>query len=305
MSVSTFDEIHNGRDGVDEVSGEQAVRRYTQVFRAVTTSNNDDAATIRLDPRCPRLGQVHPNDPWSWCRRVHPRNESFSKRVWIVTAAYSSERERDEDPINDPIQIEWRTETFNKVVWQDRDGKGIVNSAGDPFDPPVEVDESRIVADIRVNLLAVPAWILTYRDSVNSTPFKIDNVEMPKGVARVARIYVGPWQERNEIFFRAVALALQFRTPLEDDPGKEWHEWTLDQGFRKKTGADGGEPSPGETALRTNITNTGDSESPTAPVLLDGNGQPLVDPTMDNAVFLPFGVYPEKDFTILPGCMSS
>lgn len=309
MSVDTFQEIHSGRDGGEEVTGEKSLRRYTRVFRALTTSNDDDATTILEHPDCPRIGSIHPSDLWAWCRRVRPRNESFSKRVWIVTAAYSSEQEREEEPTNDPIQIEWHTEMYSEAVWKDRDGNGVLNSAGDPFDPPPEADASRITASIRSNEPVVPAWVLTYRGAVNSGLFVIDNVEMPQGVARVARITVGPWQERNTIAFRPVALAIQFRTPLtgkdyldNDRAGREWYLWLLDQGFRKVGKPDVGEPSPGETEMRSNIVNTGDDEPPTAPVLLDGNGQPLVNPTLDNAVFLPFPIYPEKDFTILPGC---
>ncbi|KKM87078.1 hypothetical protein LCGC14_1272490, partial [marine sediment metagenome] len=103
MSVDTFNEIHRGRDGADEFSGQKTVTRYTRVFRATTTSNTDEAVAVKGHSSCPRIGSIYPEDIRAKCRRVRARNESFSKRVWLVTANYSTEFEAEENPLDDPV----------------------------------------------------------------------------------------------------------------------------------------------------------------------------------------------------------
>ena len=49
------------------------------------------------------------------------------------------------------------------------------------------------------------------------------------------------------------------------------------------------------------IINDGDGEEVTTPVLLDGNGAVLANPSPATAVFANYQVYEEKDFTVLPG----
>ena len=130
MAVISFKKIHNGRDGDDDGKA----RRYTEVYRAVTNSNHDTAVTVLA--AAPAFGAVYSGDMAAFCRRRRARNESFSKRVWIVTLAYSTEREIEENPLDDPAIITWDTDPFQKPVVKDRDGKAHLNSAGDPFDPP-------------------------------------------------------------------------------------------------------------------------------------------------------------------------
>jgi hypothetical protein len=297
MVVTSFKEIHDGRDGGGEILRDGSVRRHTRVFRAITDSNTDDDVTVLAS--APALGAIHPTDMAAYLQRRRARNESFSKRVWIVSLGYSTEREREEDPLADPIQIEWSTEQFRTPVWKDINDKGIVNSAGDPFDPPAEKDDSRLTATVRVNLVAVPPWILGYQDAVNESEFTVDGVSIPKGVAKMQSVRVSPWQERNDVRYRAVTMLLHFREPLEgDDAGKEWHLWLLDQGFREKEWQSPG--SPIENAKMQNIGNSGDGQPPSMPVPLNGKGVALEQPTVDNTVFLDFEVYKKKDFSILP-----
>lgn len=282
MSLLSIKEIHNGRDGDDEVSKQKGIRRYTRVYRAVTTSNTDDAKVVLAG--APNLGAVHPNDSRAYCRRRRARNESFSKRVWIVTLAYSTEREMQENPLTDPAEIEWATEQFQRPCEKDKDGNGIVNSAGDPPDPPAQRDDSRVTATISKNLATVPSWILTYRDAVNDDAFQLDGITIPKGIAKIQAVRVSKWQERNDYLFRVVTLTMHFAPTDEED----WPITFLDRGFRERI--DG---------VMYQITNGGDKEEVTAPVKLNGAGRKLEDPP-PCGVFMSYDVYNQMNFSVLP-----
>ena len=71
---------------------------------------------------------------------------------WTVTAEYSSEFTLAENPTNDPATITWGSEQFQRVVVVDKEGDAVVNSAGDPFDPPIMADDSRRVVTVTKNL---------------------------------------------------------------------------------------------------------------------------------------------------------
>ncbi len=301
MSVHTFKEIDDGRGGGEAIVGKQSVRRYTKVFRVVTTDNYDDAAIIMQHPACPRIGHVFPNDPYAWCRRVDPRSAGFGKRLWIVTVAYSSEQEKDEDPSNDPVTVSWGTEHHSEIAIRDIAGKAILNKAGMPFDPPDEKDDSRITATIKVNLALVPTWILSTRDAVNNAAFTLDGKAVPKGCAKVSGVTVSEPQRRNEISYRAVTVTLHIRDELPEagEQDKAWYIWTLNAGFEQVKFI--ANPSLGRSKILDE-----DGDPATAPWPLDDDGRRIRNPTLDNSIYLSFQVYKKINFIgTIPGCTTA
>jgi len=285
MSVLTFKEIHNGRDGDDDGKA----RRYTRVFRATTSSNSDDAAVVLLS--APAYGAVYPADMAARCQRRGARNESFSKRIWIVTCNYSTERELQENPLQDAAEITWETDSGQKPVAKDRDGKAYLNSAGDPFDPPAMMDDSDWVANIQKNVAQVPAWFRTYKDAVNSDAFTLDGLDVEIGEAKLSNIRLGRWEERNDIRYRSLSMSIGIK---EVDVANKKYGWmieTQDAGFHKK--------DPTDATKRVKIT-LADGSEPTAPVLLDGSGAVLANPSLDNAEFVRCNAYNAQPFSILP-----
>lgn len=300
MTVLKADEIHNSRDGGDNITRGTSVRQYTRVFRVVTDDNTDDATDVLDFGDIPDEGTVHNKDSAAWLQRRRARNESFSKKVWLVTLNYSTERELAVDPLNDPIQIAWDTESFQSVVFKDIYGNGILNSAGDLYDPLPEKDDGRWTVSTVKNVAAVPSWLLEYRQAVNNAPFTIDGVTVGTRRGKVQSIGISPAQRRNDISFRVVSMRLQ----LKDE---EWDLDLLDYGFNEKgTGSGGGcggsGCGPGSgcgSGQRKKIYLCG-CEEPTAPVLLDGLGAALCDANVYNAVFRTHRIYNEKDFSVLP-----
>jgi hypothetical protein len=168
----------------------------------------------------------------------------------------------------------------------DINGGAIVNSAGDWFDDPPQMDDSRVTCQIQKNVAAVPSWIIDYRDAINDAPFTVDGVSIGTGIAKCQPPQIGQEQERNSIVFRQLTLTLQFR-----DEG--WPLYILDRGYY--------EIDPDDPANRIKILDEKGLER-TSPALLDGTGYALVNPSPANFYNLTFDIYKQRTFSVLPGC---
>lgn len=306
MAVTAVHELWAGRDG--EWTEDQ--RSYTRVFRVETNDKADHAGVIETYVGIPKVGEPFPADYNARCVSVSPRSESFSPFIWLTTCTYRS-KSADEgsppefDPTDDRAVIRWNTETYQRVChkayWSTTTADdanprptvspttpeiGVVNSAGDPFDPPVMIDDCRFGVSVTKNLSTVPIELLSYVNSINDAEITIDNVDIELRRLKVMSVSVSDWKERNWTDYREVNVAFSVAT-VDHIPQQ------LDQGFRQKVQLTSGE-NEGEYR-RKNITNE-DGSQPNAPVLLNGMGEPLVDPSLDNAVFVELGVYPERDF---------
>jgi len=262
-------------------------RSYTRAWTVVTSSRTDDAYTAGSASGLPVIGNTHPSDANAFCTQLAVTQKS-GWRVWTVTATYSTERELNTNPTSDPAVINWNSEQFQRPAVFDRNGNLIVNSAGDPFDPPLMMDDSRRVVMVQKNLAVVPSWILDYQDAVNSDVFTIDGISVAIGRAKMQAVTVGPVERRSSTVFRTV----NFTIHLQRDG---WALEPLDAGFREFVTTD----SVPEPELK-NILNRGDQQPVAAPVPLDGEGKALDNPTPTNCVFLTYHVYKTRAFSSLP-----
>ena len=303
MAIVSFDEIHKGRASSDEVRKDSGTRRYTRAWQIRTNANTDDATTIYAHGSCPKLGDAHPNDASAYCRRRRARNEEFSKIVWKLTCEYSTGSELDDNPLDDPAEISWETDSRQRAFWKDRDGNAILNSAGDYYDPPIQGDDSRWTATVKKNVAAVPAWLLNYRDVTNSDQFTLDGLTIAVGEAKMSRIRISKWQERNEIAYRVLTMTIALN-------GDGWEKDVLDQGFRERdpcatscgsagSGSASGSGSGACDVGRRHILDA-NCDPVVSPVPLDGNGCAIACPTPENAVFRTHHIYKTKAFSSLP-----
>jgi hypothetical protein len=279
MTATLKKELAEGRSARNS----RGVRTYTRVFWVETTSDNDGPYTVGSASGLPLIGSVHPDDSGAWCTDLEVQNTNPWKG-WTVTAQYSTERELSTTPTNDPAIITWSSEQFQRVAAFDKNGNAIVNSAGDPFDPPNMMDDSRRVVSVTKNLSAVPSWILTYQDAVNSDSFTVDGITIGVGLAKMQSVTVGEEQSRNGTAFRTVNFIMHLQK-------SGWLLEPLDAGFREIDYT---------SSSLINILNPGDGERPSAPVPLDGAGRALAEPSTTNCVFLSFSVYETKAFSSLP-----
>jgi len=303
-----------GGGGSLEYSPAKTIGTATRTFEVKTDAKTDDETVVAAHASIPNIGAAHPNNSAMRCLKLTFTNDdSKGPFVWYVTAFYSNEYDIAENPLLDAAQTEWDTEQFSRIVWKDRDGNPIVNSAGDPFDPPVEKDDSRWISVTSKNVGGVPAWIYSYQDAINAAEFTFDGVTVPARTAKVQAIHISTPQERNGISYRVLQITMHHRgenvndvaewgsgsgSGSTSDPGDEWDPWDeviLDAGFRKKVTGSG---SAGSTTME--VIKDADDNPVASPVPLDGSGDVLDDPSLTNNVFLGFQLYVERDFSALP-----
>lgn len=282
MSVVSVKEIHDGRDGGDDLGNDGAKSEITRKFRVMTNSVYDGADTVLQS--CANLGTVHPSATWLYCNKRRAVNQADSKYIWIATLKYTSQRERTESPLGQPAEIVWTFESEQAHAFQDKDGNAILNSAGDYYEDGVPVENTHLVAKVKKNLAAVPTWIIDYRNAINSDVFFLDGLEILARAAKLKGANISWWAQQNNIWYRTIEFSIKI---------KDSHAASiLDQGLRRIVEDDGEDRI--ERCINQDGTNV------TKPALLDGSGGQLANPTPATAVFNTHYIYPELPFSALP-----
>ena len=260
-------------------------RSYTRAFKLETDSKTDTAYDVGSHASLPVIGSVYPADTAAYVQSISIACVDGYK-AWVATYQYSTERQIDQtDPDNDEVLVSWTSEIYQEPVFKDTSGNGILNSAGDTFTEPLPArDAAHLIAKIRKNVQAIPAWVLSYQNAVNSMAITIGGLSIAAGLAKMQRIEIGEREKRDTLTYYQIS----FEIHVHKDG---WKLEPLDIGFRERNTA----------GKLVDIKNEGDSEVPTTPVMLDGAGKVLNNPTPATAVYREFVVYPELDFTSLPG----
>jgi len=260
----------------------KGIRTYTRGFKLQASAVTDDEFIVGSHPSLPLIGSQHPNDSSAWCVSLEVDN-AWPPLGWLVTANYDSSFELSVNPIFEPAQISWDFEQYQIAAVTDRNGKGITNSAGDFFRDPVPTrDDSRPTVTVQKNVAAIPNFILSYQDTINSSAFVVDGFAIGTGKAKMQKVGVSTQQERNGFPFRTITMEMQLRRD-------GWDLSTPDVGYR----------SISATTNRVNITSS-DGTSPATPVQLNGSGVAVASPLFSTVVYLSFPVYYQADFNVLP-----
>jgi hypothetical protein len=286
VTVYYLGEIPTGRQAVNS----KGMRSYTAEFRLKTTSRTEDAYDVGSHASLPIIGDTHPSDSGAWCESISVAcTDGWTG--WVVTCQWTSEREYATDPTADPAIVTLNTEQFQKPAVFDVDGYGICNSAGDPYDPPEMMDDSRRLFTVMKNMASVPSWVISSQDAINNDVFSLGGLSIGVGLAKVQSVAVSEPQSRNGVSFRTVTFQIQVQRD-------GWTLRPLDAGFRQLAW---------DGATRINIytpDSTGDTygggERITAPVPLDGAGQAQANPTIASAVYGSHVVYQSMAFSTLP-----
>lgn len=285
-------ETWRGQTWSDQYDGS---REYEMVFLVLSDDPGESPQAVRGHAGIPLPGvTIYPDDAAAVCKSRSCRRSDESRQLWEVTCSFEwapgdKDEPEDQNPLNRPPKIRWTSTLITKPVVKDRNGKACVNSAGDYFDPPLEAEFVRWTANIQFNAASVPVGIKSYAGAINSSSITIDGDAVAAERARIVGLDIGEEDSENDVTFRSVTLAVECRDE-DDDP---FDVEALDQGFRVKDG----------TQLLDILIEDeeGNKNRPSSPVLLNGFGGKLSNPSPDNAVFLTFEIPRRKDFTIFPG----
>lgn len=275
MALVSAKEI-DGRGGAIDV---ELQGTYTRVFQVIT-DNPLDGPLSAMSAIGIRRGDVYFNgqelDPNAFATdiRADPAGDADDARQWVVTVDYGPLPPRQDNPLDEPPEVEWGFAQFEEVCDQDVFGVAILNSAGDYFDPPVVRDDSRTVLTVTRNEADFSARLAAdHRDRINAAPFfgqarhcvKCSSITGTRQFVAGLGFY---WKVRYEFHF--------------DD--RTFHKTILNQGLREKV-----------AVVRKQIMI--DQELPaSSPVLLDSTGRAL--PPGGTPVYRTFQVYREADFSI-------
>lgn len=268
--------------------------KITRNWQITVSSPYDNSRTIAnetIGSTLPILFESHPSNVFATCRSLSIDNSQGL--VWSAKAEYStepltqSERERAEEPnpIDRAVKVSWAASNYDKAVVKDINDKGVVNSAGDFYDPPPSVPWERLTFHFRKNYSSPSPWISSYCNSVNESDISILGIQIPAGMARFCQPSGSEEREENGQIFHETSWDIEVDV-------RTWQLEVLDEGLR--------EIDSNDTTKRINITDD-DGNEITSPALLDGSGARLANPDLDNAVFNEHKVYYEKDYTELPG----
>ena len=274
--IIDWEEIADERAGtLDQI---KAIRHYVRSFRIITNSTLDGPATILTNSLFLGLLQMYVEangavDPGAILRTTRvAQPEKDNPYVWILTYEYSSEpldvQQRDgsgqglQDPLIRPPIFTIETSKFQRIVNVDALGAAVTNSAGAPFSPLPEADDTRLILRMERNE-SEPDWnlILTYQDAVNSDIF----LGFDPGVAK-ANISAQSMYENNTYYWK-VTYVWEFRNYVNIQ-GTQYSAWDLhllDQGYYSLD-------SKGAPRLFTDNSGNPVNE----PVLLDGKGSSAI-----------------------------
>ena len=271
-------------------------RSYTRAFILKTTSQSDGPYAVGSHASLPVIGSSHPEDSTAYCNRIRV-DDTWPGRGWTVTCDYTNQRIlHPTDPEQDEILISFQSEIYQEVVTVDINGTAILNSAGDFFVEAPMRDAARLISSIKVNLTSVPAWILSYQNAINDAAVTVGGLSVGQYEAKMQNIQVSERKYRGPTAY----YELSFDIHINKDG---WIYRPVDNGLRYLAEIPNESTSDSDDTIMAlkNIVNAGDQQEVTTPVLLNGAGGVIADPSPATAQYLTYHIYPELDFTVLPG----
>lgn len=194
------------------------------------------------------------------------------------------------NPFAIPPQVKWSSAKFEKACTVDIHGNPIVNTVGDPFDPPVKRDDSRPILTVTQNQMTFDiGQAQSFKDTVNADTF----CGFPPNSVKCADITADRqyssdwgyyWQVTYEFEIRPVIVVQGATGPVTYQYG--WTEQILNAGYRYAS-VTTGTPQP--------VLVSGAPVS--SPVCLTQSGQYVPG---NSPCYLNFDLYPQSAFAGLP-----
>lgn len=294
----SFDKVTETTKGAGSDSDlTQTTYRRSWTLRGTTgLETDDDAYTYMRVNHSISPGAAHPVNALARAISASVQRRR-SSRLWDFTASYSNAFDHQENPVNDEIQITGDEEDFQRPLIYDSSGDAVLNSAGDPPAEPLTAEDGKDVRTIVVNVTAVPGWFYTHKRAINSDAFTIDGETIAARHARINKRSKSWWKYRGSHTYRTITVVMEIREPSKPDFRYRW----LDQGFRRKPTADEITDGLYDATERVRMKIRG--EEANEPLLLDGSGAQLDDPSPGTAYINETIWHPELTFAgTIPGC---
>ncbi len=276
MSISAVTEIWESRGGEQSWKG---VVKYNRRFKVYCSTTADHTTAILASGSIPARLAAHPDNAYALCESRKVTQDSQDPLIYFVDVSYTSQLDIDpadtnENPLSRPAIFGFSFERATRAVREDLDGAAIDNSAGVPFDPPLELEVSVPIISIEINLSSFTfATIATIQDCVNADTWR----GFDPGTVKIRGIEVSKKFENNVVYW-----AYKWTLAIK------WDGWrpvgVLDQGFHELD--EDGEPM----LIRDNFGNPLPH-----PSRLDGDGNKLAPD--DASVFLAFNMNREITFS--------
>lgn len=319
MTVLSCNYAYGGRDaqiGIDDVSH---VDQW--IINTDDKTIHPHAAALaaqNIGPdKLPKIGDRHPFDARAQLKSLKIAPKSSEPSVLIAVGKYDrkfdhKKGDKEINPLNLPVIYNLERHQFQEIIQEDLQGKPLVNAVGTPFNPPIVQDDSRPILVATKNmqsLAAIVALQQTFKDAVNLGSF----YGAAPRQAKVMSITAGSLQEKNGVSYYTVTIRIAFK-----GEGQTWDKRILNQGLTyreyQKTGNEyDTDPDTGERIFDTknaidgvkitepkNLNELGELlepyvKNPNGTFKLDENG----DKIRQDAVYLSFRTYPERDFSQL------
>ena len=254
-----------------------------------------DRAAQLFAATLPIQGSPYPGHPFATCRTFNCKTTD-KKRVFLYSAKFSDENSTDEQgtnenplldrPITKPI-----ANIVKRVISRDRDGYGILNSAGDPIKQTK--DDNTIGWQVSANIAAVPNYLGALRNTCNSGPITIGGMLIADEAGRfiLPQGWLSDRKTRNDVNYYVFSYEIWI------DEEDTHYGRPLDAGFRQLYPASDGDG--GFTTELGKIVEKDGSE-PSEPVPLDA-GYKIDNPTPETVGYLTVKKYPAVSYYSLPG----
>ncbi len=141
MSVIYCKQVSDGRSADRDASKQR--RQYTTTYIVQTDSPTVEMAEVLAHSELPQDGYTYSSDPFAIVKYRKADQHSDSKTVWTVEIKYDTDFDQQflsENPLDRPAIYKFNARQDKEALVKDLDdpAKTIVNSAGQPYLPPLE-----------------------------------------------------------------------------------------------------------------------------------------------------------------------
>lgn len=177
--------------------------RYTMQFMVMADHNNEPEDNVKAAVMT--LGNTHPQDPRAVCIDIRADQVDDLPTHWYVRCEFSSvwdQVETASSPENfRPVAVETTRKIELPLVKDAVSGNPVINTAGDPYDPPLVAQYGVAHWEVRVNFLGRPNWLSALRTTCNNAPIAIYGNVIAIGDALMDEVEIGDQKHASGVAY--------------------------------------------------------------------------------------------------------